>query len=46
MKEIDYTSGNNLAFMVVSCSCPRCGVHLFNSIIQLQDEVILYARLD
>lgn len=24
MKEIDYTNGNNPAFMVVSCSCPRC----------------------
>lgn len=46
MKEIDYSNGNNLAFTVVSCSCPRCGVHLFNSVILLQDEVILHARLD
>lgn len=46
MKDMDYTNSNNLAFIVVSCFCPRCGVHLFNLCILLQDEVILHARLD
>lgn len=45
MKEMDYSNGNNLAFMVVSCSCLSVGYICSTSVILLRDEVTVHARL-